>query len=56
MEIGSTYGSCYNSAVYNVAGKGQTEKTKVEKVQSNKNGGIMSCNSNKAGVNLFYDE
>ena len=56
MEIGSTYGSYYNSAVYNVAGKGQTEKAKVGKVQSNKNGGIMFCNSNKAGVNLFYDE
>ena len=56
MKIGSNYGNCYNSAVYNVAGNRQTEKTKAEKVQNSKNGGVVSCNSNKAGVNLSYDE
>ena len=36
MEIGSNYGNYYNSAVYNTAENGQTEKTKSEKAQSSR--------------------
>ena len=36
MEISSNYGSYYNNTVYNSRANEQTEKTKTEKVQSNK--------------------
>lgn len=56
IEVGSNYGNYHNSTVYNIVKSAQTEKPKVEKVQGSKNGGVISCNSNKAGVNLSYDE
>lgn len=56
IEVGSNYGNYHNSTVYNIVKSAQTEKPKVEKVQSSKNGGVISCNSNNAGVNLSYDE
>ncbi len=37
MEITNNYGNYYNSAVYNAAGNGRTEKTKAEKAQSSGN-------------------
>lgn len=66
MEISGNY---YNSAVYNAAENGQTEKTKMEKVQEyyeklcekfpqitfNTGGGEMRCSSHKVVVNISCD-